>query len=176
MGNSTGNVHKYWEAFEAHPHLQVRSRQPAVPGLWCQAEACGFFCLSALSGRMQACKPSWERLGAGSPLWGCWTEPMLVVTEFLSGRMRVHNVMPQGGFIWDWVDQALLKKEMLPDGREIEYWAYGGDYGDQPNDAQVMRSAFPAQHPLAESVEMRSAAGIGLLAKLAGKPPCFANS
>lgn len=23
MGNSTGNIHKYWEAFEAHPHLQV---------------------------------------------------------------------------------------------------------------------------------------------------------
>lgn len=43
----------------------------------------------------------------------------------------------QGGFIWDWVDQALLKRERLPDGREIEYWAYGGDYGDQPNDAQV---------------------------------------
>lgn len=45
--------------------------------------------------------------------------------------------MSQGGFIWDWVDQALLKKESLPDGSEIEYWAYGGDYGDQPNDAQV---------------------------------------
>lgn len=25
MGNSTGNIHKYWEAFEAHPHLQVGS-------------------------------------------------------------------------------------------------------------------------------------------------------
>lgn len=23
MGNSTGNIHKYWEAFESHPHLQV---------------------------------------------------------------------------------------------------------------------------------------------------------
>lgn len=45
----------------------------------------------------------------------------------------------QGGFIWDWVDQALLKRETLPDGREVEYWAYGGDYGDQPNDAQVRR-------------------------------------
>lgn len=35
-----------------------------------------------------------------------------------------------GGFIWDWADQALRKK--TEDGRE--FWAYGGDYGDKPND------------------------------------------
>jgi beta-galactosidase len=37
----------------------------------------------------------------------------------------------QGGFIWDWVDQGLLKK----DEKGTEYWAYGGDYNDHPNDA-----------------------------------------
>jgi len=31
-----------------------------------------------------------------------------------------------GGFIWDWMDQGLVKKS--PDGQE--YWAYGGDFGD----------------------------------------------
>jgi beta-galactosidase len=36
----------------------------------------------------------------------------------------------QGGFIWDWVDQGL--QEIGPDGKP--YWAYGGDYGDRPND------------------------------------------
>jgi len=36
----------------------------------------------------------------------------------------------QGGFIWEWVDHALVKR--APDGRE--YWAYGGDFGDEPND------------------------------------------
>lgn len=36
----------------------------------------------------------------------------------------------QGGFIWDWIDQGLLAKS--PDGRE--YIAYGGDFGDRPND------------------------------------------
>ncbi|CAN6444056.1 unnamed protein product [Victoria cruziana] len=36
----------------------------------------------------------------------------------------------QGGFIWDWVDQGLLK--VGPDGRK--HWAYGGDFGDSPND------------------------------------------
>ena len=34
-----------------------------------------------------------------------------------------------GGFIWDWVDQGILKNE-----NGIEYWAYGGDFGDIPND------------------------------------------
>lgn len=36
----------------------------------------------------------------------------------------------QGGFIWDWVDQGLLKID--PNGRE--FWAYGGDFGDTIND------------------------------------------
>jgi beta-galactosidase len=36
----------------------------------------------------------------------------------------------QGGFIWDWKDQAILTK--TPEG--IEYLAYGGDFGDKPND------------------------------------------
>ncbi|MBC7316639.1 MAG: DUF4981 domain-containing protein, partial [Chloroflexi bacterium] len=36
----------------------------------------------------------------------------------------------QGGFIWDWVDQGLRRK--TEDGRE--WMAYGGDFGDVPND------------------------------------------
>jgi beta-galactosidase len=36
----------------------------------------------------------------------------------------------QGGFIWDWIDQAILSR--TKDG--IEYLAYGGDFGDTPND------------------------------------------
>jgi len=35
-----------------------------------------------------------------------------------------------GGFIWDWVDQGLRKYD--DDG--VMFWAYGGDFGDQPND------------------------------------------
>ena len=34
-----------------------------------------------------------------------------------------------GAAIWDWVDQGILKKE-----NGVEYFAYGGDFGDQPND------------------------------------------
>ena len=38
----------------------------------------------------------------------------------------------QGGFIWDWVDQGLLRK----DEAGKEYWAYGGDFGEPIHDAQ----------------------------------------
>jgi beta-galactosidase len=41
--------------------------------------------------------------------------------------MRAHKKL-QGGFIWDWVDQAMLLKDK--DGRE--YWAQGEDYGPNP--------------------------------------------
>ena len=58
MGNSTGNLRKYWDLFESHPRMQ-------------------------------------------------------------------------GAFIWDFVDQGLSKK--TDDGRT--FFAYGGDYGDVPNDA-----------------------------------------
>ncbi len=36
-----------------------------------------------------------------------------------------------GGFIWDYVDQGLRK--LSNDGKY--FWAYGGDYGDEPNDS-----------------------------------------
>ena len=36
----------------------------------------------------------------------------------------------QGGFVWDFKDQALVQR--LPDG--TERLAYGGDFGDEPND------------------------------------------
>jgi len=35
-----------------------------------------------------------------------------------------------GGCIWDWVDQGILQK----DENGISYYAYGGDFGDHPND------------------------------------------
>jgi beta-galactosidase len=40
----------------------------------------------------------------------------------------------QGGFIWEWIDHGL--KETAANGEA--YWAYGGDYGDTPNDANFI--------------------------------------
>ncbi|KAG8391126.1 hypothetical protein BUALT_Bualt01G0155500 [Buddleja alternifolia] len=56
----------------------------------------------------------------------------------------------QGGFIWEWVDQGLLKEGK--DGNK--HWAYGGDFGDTPNDLNFClngliwpdRTPHPALH------------------------------
>ncbi|MEM6822926.1 MAG: glycoside hydrolase family 2 TIM barrel-domain containing protein [Verrucomicrobiota bacterium] len=40
----------------------------------------------------------------------------------------------QGGFIWEWIDHGI--KQTSQNG-EI-YWAYGGDFGDEPNDANFV--------------------------------------
>lgn len=59
----------------------------------------------------------------------------------------------QGGFIWDWADQAI--EVTHADGRK--YWAYGGDFGDEPNDNWFCnngivfpdRTLHPAYHEVA---------------------------
>ena len=40
----------------------------------------------------------------------------------------------QGGFIWEWWDHGLV--QTLPDG--TTRWAYGGDFGDEPNDGNFV--------------------------------------
>lgn len=61
--------------------------------------------------------------------------------------------MLQGGFIWDWVDQGLRKT--LPDG--TEFWAYGGDYGDTPNDGNFCCNGlvFPDRTPHPSLIEVK---------------------
>ena len=39
-----------------------------------------------------------------------------------------------GAAIWDWVDQGLLKSKMEEGRGKIDFYAYGGDFGDKPND------------------------------------------
>jgi beta-galactosidase len=52
--------------------------------------------------------------------------------EYFDAFEKHHGL--QGGFIWEWVDHGLKKK----DNRGREYWAYGGDFGDEPNDANFV--------------------------------------
>lgn len=46
----------------------------------------------------------------------------------------------QGGFIWDWVDQNLL--EPVPGNEDESYYAYGGDWGDNPNDGNFLANGL----------------------------------
>lgn len=70
----------------------------------------------------------------------------------------------QGGFIWEWVDHGLKKRD--EEGRE--FWAYGGDFGDEPNDSNFVCDGLVwpdrAPHPglyefkhLAQPVSIRAA-------------------
>ena len=51
----------------------------------------------------------------------------------------------QGGFVWEWWDHGLVQE--LPDG--TRRWAYGGDFGDEPNDGNfcIDGVVFPDRTP-----------------------------
>ncbi len=88
MGNSVGNLQDYWDAIEAHKHLQ-------------------------------------------------------------------------GGFIWDWVDQGLNKPVppvyRVATGGPKTFFAYGGDFGDRPNDGNFCCNGLvqPDRRPNPHLFEVR---------------------
>ena len=59
----------------------------------------------------------------------------------------------RGGFVWDWVDQGIARK--TEDGRT--WFAYGGDYGDQPSDFSFCCNGliFPDRRPHPALWEMK---------------------
>jgi beta-galactosidase len=78
---------------------------------------------------------------------------------------RQHDAL-QGGFVWEWVDHGIRQV----DRRGRAYWAYGGDFGDVPNDANFCadgivwpdRTPHPALHELkflAQPVHVEARAG-----------------
>ncbi|MCD6551359.1 glycoside hydrolase family 2 TIM barrel-domain containing protein, partial [Thermotoga sp.] len=58
-----------------------------------------------------------------------------------------------GGCIWDWVDQGIKKVD--EQGRE--FWAYGGDFGDEPNDKNFCCNGvvLPDRTPEPELLEVK---------------------
>ena len=75
----------------------------------------------------------WEKMGHGRPMFlveyahsmGNSDGNFQEYWDVIEANHQMH-----GGFIWDWVDQGIRKKGA--NGKES--WAYGGDFGDQPND------------------------------------------
>lgn len=50
----------------------------------------------------------------------------------LADYFQAYKTLPgvQGGFIWEWIDHGIAQT----DAKGRKYWAYGGDFGDTPND------------------------------------------
>ena len=59
----------------------------------------------------------------------------------------------QGGFVWDWLDQGIRTK----DENGNEYFGYGGDFGDEPNDRQFLINGlvFPDRTPSPGLIEYK---------------------
>ncbi|AUS98598.1 glycoside hydrolase family 2 [Clostridium thermosuccinogenes] len=59
-----------------------------------------------------------------------------------------------GGFVWEWTDHAVKTK--TPDG--IEYYAYGGDFGDKPNDGNFCMDGlvYPDRTPHTGLLELKN--------------------
>ncbi len=59
----------------------------------------------------------------------------------------------QGGFVWEWVDHGIA----AVDGEGRPFWAYGGDFGDQPNDANFCLDGlvWPDRQPHPALAEFR---------------------
>lgn len=74
----------------------------------------------------------------------------------------------QGGFIWDWADQAISKT--FDDGSVG--WAYGGDFGDKPNDRQFCMNGlvFPDRRAHPSLIEAKHAQQYFQFALLAQSP------
>lgn len=55
------------------------------------------------------------------------------------------NPRTQGAWVWEWLDHGIRTKNA--DG--VEYYAYGGDFGDQPNDGNFVADGllFPDRSP-----------------------------
>ena len=87
------------------------------------------------------CIPSSTRSWTG-PRAGEDTRPMILceyshamgnsnggLSDYFAAFERYDRL--QGGFVWEWVDHGIRRT----DARGREYWAYGGDFGEEPNDA-----------------------------------------
>ncbi|NHJ39763.1 MAG: DUF4981 domain-containing protein, partial [Asgard group archaeon] len=91
------------------------------------------------SGKLKRARTNWldpkisHKLYKGKPRIFC--EYAHAMGNSLGNFQKYMNIFEKydnciGGFIWDFVDQGI--KRTTENG--IEYWLYGGDFGDEPND------------------------------------------
>ena len=63
--------------------------------------------------------------------------------DYFDAFRQYHGL--QGGFIWEWIDHGIEKI----DRNGKKFWAYGGDFGDEPNDFNFVADGliFPDRTP-----------------------------
>ncbi len=82
----------------------------------------------------------------------------------------------QGGYLWEWLDHGIRQKTEAG----VSYWAYGGDFGDVPNDANFVTDGivWPDREPhpalfefkyLAAPIKAEWAGGEGGVIRLTNK-------
>ena len=83
----------------------------------------------------------------------------------LLGRHRGDARQLQGGFVWEWKDHGL--RQRLPDGRER--FAYGGQFGDEPNDANFVADGLVVARRHAPPGDARGGLGAPARRRRAGR-------
>lgn len=104
----------------------------------------------------QNLKSHWEKNGKGKPMFlveyahamGNSVGNLQEYWNEIESQRQMH-----GGFIWDWVDQGLRKK----DADNKPFWLYGGDFGDKPNDDNFCANGlvFPDRTPHPSLAEVK---------------------
>ena len=76
------------------------------------------------------------------------------LAEYWDAFERYHGL--QGGFIWEWLDHGI--RRTTADGRE--YWAYGGDFGEEIHDSNFVADGlvWPDRTPHPAMYEFRKLA------------------
>lgn len=89
--------------------------------------------LSPMYLKPQNTEEYYQKYGNGRPFFQVeYAHAMGNSTGNFQQYWDIYEKLPwaHGGFIWDWVDQGIRKTG--PNGKQ--FWAYGGDFGDHPND------------------------------------------
>ncbi|MGG6494760.1 UNVERIFIED_CONTAM: beta-galactosidase subunit alpha, partial [Bacteroidetes bacterium 56_B9] len=75
------------------------------------------------------------------------------IKEYIDAFYKYHAL--QGGWVWEWANHGLLTK--TKDGKE--FYGYGGDFGDFPNDYNfVMDGVLDSDHePRSALIEYKKA-------------------
>jgi len=132
IGFSMGNEAGYGENFKAAKQW-ANSNHPEFFIIYEPGDSIHGDALSPMYTKPQNIVEYYNQFGHGRPFFEIeYAHAMGNSTGNFQQYWDVFESKPwaHGGFIWDWVDQGIRKKG--ENGKE--FWAYGGDFGDKPND------------------------------------------